>query len=117
MRNKTYPIFLAFLCMGFGDAVGPFVGLAKDTFELSNFASGFIAFAGFIMFGILSIPMGIYQDKKGKKFVLMLGLIIALAGLLLPVVSKLNNFNIFLHCSVIRRRGSYTAGCRESFNA
>lgn len=82
--------------MGFGDAVGPFVGLAKDTFELSNFVSGFIAFAGFIMFGILSIPMGIYQDKKGKKFVLMLGLIIALAGLALPVVGKLNNFGIFL---------------------
>ncbi len=96
MRNKTYPVLLAFLCMGFGDAVGPFVGLAKDTFELSNFVSGFIAFAGFILFGILSIPMGIYQDRKGKKFVLMLGLIIALAGLAIPVLSVLSSFGIFL---------------------
>ena len=96
MRNKTYPVLLAFLCMGFGDAVGPFVGLAKDTFELSNFVSGFIAFAGFILFGILSIPMGIYQDRKGKKFVLMLGLIIALAGLAIPVLSVLSGFGIFL---------------------
>lgn len=108
MKNKTLPIFLAFLCMGFGDAVGPFVSLAKDTFELSNFISGFIAFAGFIMFGILSIPMGIFQDKKGKKFVLMLGLIIALAGLSIPVVSKLSSFNIFLITVLLLGAGAAT---------
>lgn len=94
--------------MGFGDAVGPFVSLAKDTFELSNFISGFIAFAGFIMFGILSIPMGIFQDKKGKKFVLMLGLIIALAGLSIPVVSKLSSFNIFLITVLLLGAGAAT---------
>ena len=96
MKNKTFPVLLAFLCMGFGDAIGPFVSLAKDTFELSNFVSSFIAFAGFIMFGILSIPIGVYQDKKGKKFVLMLGLFVALAGLSIPIVGKLSSFNIFL---------------------
>ncbi|UCH14986.1 MAG: MFS transporter [Bacteroidales bacterium] len=108
MKNKTLPVFLTFLCMGFGDAVGPFVSLAKDTFELSNFISGFIAFAGFIMFGILSIPMGIFQDKKGKKFVLMLGLIIALAGLSIPVVSKLSSFNIFLITVLLLGAGAAT---------
>jgi tetratricopeptide (TPR) repeat protein len=30
---SSVPIFLAFLCMGFGDAVGPFVGLAKEEFD------------------------------------------------------------------------------------
>jgi hypothetical protein len=30
--------------MGFRDADGSFVGLAKDTFELSNFMSGFYCF-------------------------------------------------------------------------
>jgi len=30
---------------------------------------------------------GIYQDKKGKKFILMLGLIVALAGLILPMLN------------------------------
>ena len=70
---KSIPIFLAFLCMGFGDAVGPFVGLAKEHFELSNFMATLIQFVGFMMFFIFSIPMGLYQDKKGKKHVLMLG--------------------------------------------
>jgi hypothetical protein len=32
MKPRTLPIFLAFLAMGFGDAVGPFVGLARDEF-------------------------------------------------------------------------------------
>jgi len=36
MKLRTLPIFLAFLAMGFGDAVGPFVGLARDEFQLSN---------------------------------------------------------------------------------
>jgi len=108
MKYKTYPVFLAFLCMGFGDAVGPFVSLAKDKFELSNFLSGFIAFAGFIMFGILSIPMGIYQDKKGKKYVLMLGLFIALLGLSIPVIGDLSSFNVFLLTVLLLGAGAAT---------
>jgi fucose permease len=46
-----------------------------------------IPFAGYIMFGVLSVPMGIYQDKKGKKPVLILGLLIALIGLVLPMLN------------------------------
>lgn len=94
-RNKTFPIFLAFLAMGFGDAVGPFVGLAKEQFALTNFEAQLIAFMGFIMFGMLSIPMGIIQDRKGKKTVLMLGLVIALIGLALPLFG-LSSYALFL---------------------
>jgi MFS transporter, FHS family, L-fucose permease len=68
--------------MGFADAVGPFVSLAKNEFQLTNTVASFIPFVGFVMFGLLSIPMGVFQDKRGKKFVLMLGLVVALVGLL-----------------------------------
>lgn len=81
--------------MGFGDAVGPFVGLAKEQFSLSNFEAQLIAFMGFIMFGLLSVPMGLVQDRTGKKFVLMLGLAIALLGLTLPLWG-LNSYALFL---------------------
>jgi fucose permease len=81
MKLKTVPIFLAFLAMGFADAVGPFVSLAKNEFQLSNAVAALIPFVGFSMFGLLSIPVGVFQDKRGKKFVLMLGLIVVLAGL------------------------------------
>ncbi len=100
MKSKSFykstPIFLAFLCMGFGDAVGPFVGLAKDTFELSNFMATLIQFLGFIMFLILSIPMGIYQDRTSRKHVLRLGLVIALIGLVIPIFKGLESYAVFL---------------------
>ncbi len=86
-KVKTLPIFLAFLCMGFGDVVGPMVSLAKDTFELTNFLATLLPFSGFLMFGILSIPMGLYQDRIGKKKVLLIGLAIAFIGLILPILS------------------------------
>ncbi len=82
---KATPIFLAFLCMGFGDVVGPMVSLAKDTFSLSNFVAQFLTFSGFIMFGLLSIPMGVLQDRRGKKKMMLLGMAIALVGLLIPI--------------------------------
>ncbi|MDR4989152.1 MAG: MFS transporter [Bacteroidales bacterium] len=85
-KNKTFPILLAFLAMGFGDVVGPLVSLVKDAFEVSNFIASLMTTSGFIMFGVLSIPMGVYQDKKGKKHVLLLGLLIALAGLIIPIL-------------------------------
>jgi fucose permease len=96
MKLKTIPIFLAFLAMGFGDAVGPFVGLAKEHFQLSNFMATLVQFVGFIMFFFLSIPMGIYQDKKGKKHVLLLGLIVALIGLIIPIIGGLQSYAVFL---------------------
>lgn len=68
--------------MGFADAVGPFVSLAKNEFQLSNTVANLIPFVGFSMFGLLSVPVGIFQDKRGKKTVLMLGLLVTLFGLL-----------------------------------
>ncbi len=95
VNKQVYPILLAFLCMGFGDAVGPFVSLAKEKFDLTHFESQLIAFFGFIMFFLLSIPMGLVQDRKGKKFVLLLGLVTAMTGLLLPIFGA-NSYILFL---------------------
>jgi MFS transporter, FHS family, L-fucose permease len=108
MKLKTLPIFLAFLAMGFGDAVGPFVGLAKESFSLSNTMAQLIPFVGFIMFGLLSVPMGIYQDKKGKKFILMLGLGLALVGLLIPAIFGLTTYEYFLLTVLLLGAGATT---------
>jgi MFS transporter, FHS family, L-fucose permease len=93
---QAVPVFLAFLAMGFLDAVGPFVSQAKQQFDLSNFTAQLVAFTGFIMFGILAVPMGIYQDKKGKKFILILGLAIMLGSVLIPTIMGLSTFPVFL---------------------
>jgi len=105
---QAIPVFLAFLAMGFADAAGPFVGLAKQQFHLSNFAAQLIAFTGFSMFGILSVPMGIYQDRKGKKFILMLGLAIMLAGVLIPTFAGFSTFPMFLLTVLLMGAGATT---------
>jgi len=94
-RFRTLPVFLAFLAMGFGDAVGPFVGLAKNEFQLSNTVATLIPFVGFSMFGLLSVPFGVFQDKRGKKLVLIMGLCVILTGLL-NASFGLNSFARFL---------------------
>lgn len=81
------PVYLIFLCMGMVDAAGPMVSLARDSFTLSITMATLLPLLGYLMFGVLAIPMGILQDKKGKVFVLNLGLGIMLLGLIIPVLS------------------------------
>lgn len=95
MRLRTIPVFLAFLAMGFADAVGPFVSLAKDEFQISTAVASMIPFVGLSMFGLLSIPVGLIQDRKGKKFILASGLLVAFLGLLIGSFG-LDSFSRFL---------------------
>jgi len=85
--KKIYPLYLIFLTMGMVDAAGPMVSLARESFTLSITVATLLPFLGYLMFGLLSIPMGVLQDKKGKIFILNLGLGIMLAGLMVPVLS------------------------------
>lgn len=95
-KAQVYPIFLSFLCMGFGDVVGPLTSQLQTDYQLSNLAAGLVTFMGFIMFGLLSIPMSIYQSHKGKKHVLKLGLLCALIGLMVPMLSNFESFPLIL---------------------
>jgi fucose permease len=107
-KTSAFPVFLAFLAMGFGDAAGPFVSLAKEQFRLSNFAAQLVTFTGFLMFGVLSVPMGVFQDRKGKKTVLLLGLAVMLAGILIPAIAGLSTFPIFLVTILLLGAGATT---------
>ena len=92
--------------MGFGDAVNSFVGIAKEKFTLDNFEANLIAFAGYIMFGLLSVPMGVCMDKIGKKSTLMSGLVLELLGVALVLVLGVNQFTIFLMAILLLGAGS-----------
>lgn len=83
---KFLPIYLIFLVMGMVDAVGPMVSLAKESFLLSITVATALPFIGYLLFGLFSIPVGVLQNKKGKVFVINLGLGIMLLGLFLPIV-------------------------------
>lgn len=78
---------MIFLIMGLVDSAGPMVSLAKGSFNISNTAASLLPLLAYIMYGLLSVPAGLLQDRKGKKLILNIGLGIALAGLLIPVAS------------------------------
>ena len=98
-------MFLAFLVMGFLDAVGPFVSLAKKDFQLSNAVASLIPFVGLSMFGLLSVPTGLFQSRHGKKIVLVSGLAFSLAGVVLASIG-LNSFPRFLVTIVLLGAGT-----------
>ncbi len=87
MQKKALPLLLIFTAMGLVDATGPMVSLARESFSLSNTMATLLPLFGYIMYGLFSVPMGVLQDRKGKKFTMNLGLTIALIGLLIPVFS------------------------------
>jgi fucose permease len=73
--------------MGMIDAVGPMVSLARESFKISITVATLLPLLGYIMYGLFSVPIGLLQDRKGKKYILNLGLTIATLGLILPVLS------------------------------
>jgi fucose permease len=82
VKKNVFPVFMVFVAMGFVDAVGPFVSLAKKEFDLNNAVAALIPFVGLSMFGLLSVPAGIFQHRHGKKMVLIGGLAVSLLGVL-----------------------------------
>ena len=87
MYKKALPLYLIFTAMGLVDATGPMVSLARESFSISNTMATLLPLFGYIMYGLFSVPMGVLQDRKGKKFTMNLGLSIAMIGLLIPVFS------------------------------
>ena len=91
---SLFSMFLVFLAMGFGDASGQLVSVVEKAFQVSPFMASFVSLSGMIMFGLLSVPTGVWQSKIGKKKMLVIGLVLFLLGALLPVIAF--NFPVIL---------------------
>ncbi len=85
--GKIFPVFLTFIVMGFVDIVGVSTGYVQKDFELSDSMAQFIPSMVFIWFFVFSIPVGIYQDKIGKKKMMNIGIAVTLFGMILPFVN------------------------------
>jgi fucose permease len=84
MSIRLLVILLAFYVMGFGDVRGSFVGISKEVFGISAAQGGLIPFFGALAFGLFALPAGLLATRKGKKYLMQLGLLITVAGHLLP---------------------------------
>ncbi len=85
-KKTILPILMAFFVMSFCDLVGIGVDRVKLDFGLNNTLSQLIPSAVFLWFFILSVPVGILQDRIGKKKVLILGMLITAIGLIFPLL-------------------------------
>ena len=102
MIKKTLPVYLIFLSMGMIDAVGPMVSLAKESFKISITMATLLPLLGYLMYGLLSIPIGVLQDKKGKMFIINLGLTTAFLGLAIPILSGMYGSMVVQNDSLIQ---------------
>ena len=78
------PVLISFFVMSFCDLVGIGVDNAKADFELNNTLAQLIPLAVFAWFFILSVPVGIMQDRIGKRNMLNIGMLLTAFGLILP---------------------------------
>lgn len=78
------PVLMSFFVMSFCDLVGIGVDRVKLEFGLSNTMAQLIPSAVFLWFFVLSVPVGVLQDRIGKRNVLNLGMAITALGLLVP---------------------------------
>ncbi len=87
MKYKILPIYMIFVAMGMIDGVGPMVGLARESFAISITMATLLPLLGYIMYAVISVPVGLLQDRKGKKFALNIGLTVMLLGFAIPTFS------------------------------
>ena len=78
------PVLMSFFVMSFCDLVGIGVDRVKLEFGLSNTLAQLIPSAVFVWFFILSVPVGILQDRIGKRNMVNIGMGITAIGLFVP---------------------------------
>lgn len=78
---------MAFFVMSFVDLVGIGVDRVKADFGLSDTMAQLIPSAAFLWFFLLSVPVGIIQDRLGKRNMLNIGMAITALGLIFPFIA------------------------------
>ena len=88
-------IFLIFFVISFlTNILGPLIPDIIDSFNLSLTMAGFLPFAFFIAYGVMSIPAGMLVEKYREKRILMLAFILASAAAL--IFGSFSNFPVYL---------------------
>jgi MFS transporter, FHS family, L-fucose permease len=82
--NKTLPVFMTFIVMGFVDVVGVATGYIKKDFQLTDSVAQFLPSMALMWFFLMSVPSGILQDKYGKRNMLNIGMAITGVGMMVP---------------------------------
>jgi FHS family L-fucose permease-like MFS transporter len=80
------PVLLSFYVMGFVDLVGVATGYVKKDYQLSDTVAQLLPAMVFLWFALISIPTGIFQDRKGKRLTVNVGMAVTGIGMLVPFI-------------------------------
>jgi MFS family permease len=79
------PVLISFFVVSFIDLVGTGVDELKQDSSTPAYILQLIPFVALIWFFLLSVPVGVWQDRAGKKKVLNYGILITVVGLMVPI--------------------------------
>lgn len=82
--SKVAPVLMGFFVMSIIDLVGISVDRVQADMQLSNTLAQLIPSVSFLWFFLLSVPIGIFQSRIGKKLMLNIGMVVTALGLLIP---------------------------------
>lgn len=87
MKRNSFIVFLIliifFVISFLSNILGPIIPDIVDSFELSLGLAGFMPFAFFVSYGVMSIPSGLLVEKYREKKVLLWAFMLAFVGALL----------------------------------
>lgn len=98
MKRNSFIVFLIliifFVISFLSNILGPIIPDIVDSFDLSLGLAGFMPFAFFVSYGVMSIPSGLLVEKYREKKVLMWAFMLAFGGALL--FALLSSFGVAL---------------------
>ncbi len=97
--KKSKPIVLLILLIFFvisfmTNILGALNPVVSSSYSLTETMAGFLPFAFFIAYGVMSIPAGFLLEKLGEKSMILLAFLLAFLGALAFAISS--EFNVFI---------------------
>lgn len=90
----TLPVLMSYIVMGFVDIVGVSTGYIQKSFALDASTVQLIPSMVFIWFFLLSVPVGLLQERFGKRHLLITGILLTGVGMIFPFTG--DSFQIML---------------------
>ncbi|MCK5470221.1 MAG: MFS transporter, partial [Cyclobacteriaceae bacterium] len=88
-------ILLTFFVISFlTNILGALNPVVSESYSLTDTMAGFLPFAFFIAYGVMSIPSGFLLEKWGEKRMIILAFVLALSGALGFAIFP--QFNVFM---------------------
>ena len=84
--QKLLPVFFSFMVMGFVDIIGVATTNVKHDFTVTDFTASLLSVWVLLWFFVLGVPVGVLQDKLGKRNMLNIGMVVQAIGLGMPFI-------------------------------